>query len=151
MKTLPIRCFILTAMIMVSGCTTVFSPSEPLTIKAVITEEFITEFGNFTNACYVDQRVLVRIVEPSVMKDEVIAISLADGWTPNVREHLGTEYWDKPIGSVVEFQVKSRDLRKGWPSAPRRIDADKIRTVIWHLITDTRPPSPDTAAAPTAP
>lgn len=115
--------------LILGGCSTWPAIERPLAFEATVTEAMVIVALDFTNASHIDQRLLVRVLTPANMTGEILAISVQDGWGKEIRFHGNPNDWTMKVGTVLRFEVDSRDIKNGWTSLPRRIDANKIRNL----------------------
>ncbi len=113
------------------GCASVVSDHEKVRISAVVVDPESLILVGFTNVGYSEQQVLVRVTAPEAMKDEVLALRFSVAWGQKVTTYGNLASWQKPMGSVVRFTVRPKDITNEWPHENRRIYANKLLEVEW--------------------
>jgi hypothetical protein len=133
-RSLPLL-VVLVLLVFGSGCATVMKNREKVQISAVIVNPESLVMVSFTRLGYSEQQVLIRVTAPDAMRDEVIAIPFIVSWGSKVMTYGDPAAWKAPIGTAVQFTIRSGDITNEWPTEHRRIHANRIRDVIWPSLT----------------
>src|SRR5687768_10213117 len=98
-----------------SGCVSIGRDYEKVRISAIVVDPESLVLLGFSNVGYSEQQVLIRVTAPEAMKDEVLALRFTVAWGQKSTVYGDLTEWQKPIGSLVRFTVRRRDITNDWP------------------------------------